>query len=369
LIHEPFKKLHEWQPDFLAIWNMNFDLPVILKTLQSINVDPKDILCDPKMPKEFRICRYKEGNTKKVTASGKVMPINPANQWHTLFLTASFYVIDAMCVYRFNRLSKPEEPSYKLDKILEKELGIRKLNFTEADGYTDGRWHQFMQTNFKIEYIVYNIFDSLSMLELEYKTKDLSFTLPSASEFNDFSIFNSGPKRIAGAFFDAVFSSNYIVAATGNVKDELQTEQYDENGELVTDETTGDSDDEDGEDSEDTENLRTLDLKGWILTLQSHMQVLGQPLIEEDPHMRTNIRGMVYDIDAVSSYPTCTAVANVSRHTTKREIISIDGVEESVFRMENINLLLGQTNSLEYAVTMFNLPKPEEALKKLAALL
>ena len=99
------------------------------------------------------------------------------------------------------------------------------------------------------------------------------------------------------------------------------------------------------------------------------MQVLGQPLIEEDPHMRTNIRGMVYDIDAVSSYPTCTAVANVSRHTTKREIISIDGVEGSVFRMENINLLLGQTNSLEYAVTMFNLPKPEEALKKLAALL
>jgi len=63
------------------------------------------------------ISKYK----KKVTASGQVKPINPALQWHTLILTASFYVIDAMCVYRQLRMAAQEEPS-NLNYILQKEL-------------------------------------------------------------------------------------------------------------------------------------------------------------------------------------------------------------------------------------------------------
>lgn len=66
---------------------------------------------------------------------------------------------------------------------------------------------------------------------------------------------------------------------------------------------------------------------------------------------------------AVSSYPSDTSVANVSKSTTKRELISIEGVSEDVFRMNNLNLVLGSCNSLEYGIEMFNLPKPEELLK------
>jgi len=65
-------------------------------------------------------------------------------------------------------------------------------------------------------------------------------------------------------------------------------------------------------------------------------------------------------MDSVSSYPTCTEVANVSKETCSSEIISIAGVQESLFKLENISLLLGGSNTLDYFSTMFELPKLDE---------
>lgn len=55
-------------------------------------------------------------------------------------------------------------------------------------------------------------------------------------------------------------------------------------------------------------------------------------------------------------------VLNVSKETTSRELISIDGIDEEVFRIQNLNLVIGQTNALEYVTTMFDAPKPNELL-------
>jgi hypothetical protein len=92
------------------------------------------------------------------------------------------------------------------------------------------------------------------------------------------------------------------------------------------------------------------------------MSVLGLPLIKEDPSLLTNIRTFVYDSDEVSAYPTATTVANVSKGSTKREIIDVVGVKEMMFRYQNMNLLLGAMNALEYSTTMFNFPKPDQLL-------
>lgn len=79
--------------------------------------------------------------------------------------------------------------------------------------------------------------------------------------------------------------------------------------------------------------------------------------------LATLIRCFVYDSDAVSAYPSATAVANVSKETTVREIIEILGIDELDFRRQNINLLQGHVNALEYAEVMHSLPKPQDALK------
>lgn len=349
LIRQAFKRVHAWKPDFLVIWNMNYDIPKIMETLEKYKIDPKTVFCDPAVPEAYRICKYKQGPSKKTTASGVVKPMTPAAQWHTLECTASFYVIDAMCAYKHIRLSQQEESSYSLKAILDKELKIGKLTFKEADDYDGLRWHQVMQTKFKIEYMVYNIFDSVALTELDDKTKDLAFTLPSFSAASDFASFKSQPKRITDALFFFAKQKGFILGTTGRQVDEVEE---------VADE------DDDGDDFMLKND--TLDLKGWIVTLPAHMSVLGMNAIEEDGTMRTNIRGFVFDSDATAAYPTCTSVCNVSKETTKRELINIEGVDEDVFRMQNLNLVMGPVNAIEYTVAMFDFPKPQDLLKLLA---
>lgn len=339
IIRKSFKQLNEWSPDFLAIWNMDFDINVVLKTLSAAKLDPADILSHPSIPREARYCRYIQGKTKKVTASGKVTPISPASRWHTLILTSSFYVIDAMCVYKQLRISQPEEPKYDLNTILTKELGTRKLSFEEANHVKGINWHLFMQDNYPIEYIVYNRYDVLSMQELDHKTKDLSYKIQEFAGITSFDKFNSQPKKIADAVYCKLEKEELILGTVGK---EPNTDQE--------------------EGSED--NLTHLGLKGWILTLPANMQVNGLKLIKENEHMNTNIRCMVADSDAVSAYPTTICVLNVSKETTERELIDIEEIPKQTFMSQNINIMSGSINALEYCTTMFNLPSLIELHKE-----
>ena len=271
LLKHVFSKIHEWQPDILAIWNMNFDIPRIMKVLEQYKVDPPGIFCDPCVPKDFRICRYKEGQTKKIMASGKVIPINFEAQWHTLICTSSYYILDAMCTYKFNRLSEPSEPSYALDALLAKHKVLRKLKFEEASQYTDLKWHEVMQADYKIEYIVYNKVDCLSMLDLDEETKDLAYTLPNSADTTDFSKYKSMPSKIMDAFYHFLKTKGFILGTVGYA----------------------DKDEEDDTEIEDD----TLGLNGWIVCLDSMLQVPGMNCIAEDPLLHTGIRCYVYDSD------------------------------------------------------------------------
>jgi hypothetical protein len=361
VVKNVFSKIHEWKPDILSIWNMDFDIPRVLETLKKHNVSPEDVLCDPSLPKELRICKYRQGIKKKVTASGQVKPINPSAQWHTLICTASYYVLDAMCCYRFIRSAKQEEPSYSLEAILNKELGIRKLSFEVADKYENNKlkWHEFMQSEYKLEYTVYNMFDSLSMIELDDKIKDISYTIATYSEISDFSIFNSQPKRIADSLYFYVKNKGYILSTLGP----RQNVEINKDEKILNEIFFVDDEDENENVEEDH---KTLSLRQWIVTLPAHLTVLGLQCIVEDPNIRTGVRCYVYDSDAVGAYPTASSVSNVSKETTLYEICSIEGIDEVIFRKQNMDFLLGHTNALDYTTTMLNLPRLDfllEALK------
>lgn len=345
MLRATFQRLHAWKPDFVAIWNMDYDIPKILDTLERHRVDPIDILCDPSLDRNIRICKYIQGQKKKITASGKVTPISPASQWHTLILTASFYVIDPMCVYKFLRLAKQEQPSYSLDWILQVELGSRKLSFTAADQYNGLKWHEFMSDHYPIEYIVYNRWDCLSMAELDNKIKDLCMTLPEFAGVTEFRKFNSQPKKIADALFFHWKNLGYILGTVGARNDVIEV-------------------DVDGNEiAEEDPSLKVLPLTGWICTLKAELQVSGLRLIMEDNFIQTNLRGMVYDSDAVAAYPTVTDALGTSKANTVRELIAIEGIRRDIFTMQNINLLAGPVNAIEYGMKMFGLPHPDEVLK------
>jgi hypothetical protein len=348
-----FRTANEWAPDFLAIWNINFDIPRVLERLKALEVNPTDVLCDQSVPRKYRLCRYKEGITKKVTSSGKLKPINPSLQWHKLFCTARFYVIDAMCVYRQIRIAKQEEPSYSLDSILNKVLNKRKLTFVEADRYKKEKWHRFMQATYPIEYMVYHLYDCLSMLELDAVTKDLSGSLPAGAGMTDFDRFNSNPKKIVDALFLFGLERGKVV---GTVPQISKVEE-DEDLEAVDDELLEGEEDE----FESQDRYKGLGLKGWIQMLpQNLLMNEGLKCFEDFPDLITNVRGMTWDVDATAAYPTCTMVANVSKATCVNEVIRIDGVTVETFKEQNLSLCMGGANSLEYFHVMYNLPQLDD---------
>ena len=355
LLKDSFRVINKWKPAFLSIWNMDFDIPKIQERLDYYGVRHTDVFCDPMIPNKFRYCRYKQGQKKKVTASGVVKPINPSLQWHTLLCTAPYYVIDAMCVYRQLRMGGQEETSYSLDAILKKEGIGGKLKFEPANGYSGLKWHLFLQERFPVEYIVYNIYDCLGMLELDKKIKDLAYTLPSFAGITDFQKFSSQVRKISDAVFLFGLEHNRIIGTVPKL--DKQKEEAEE-ASAVPDELLGDDDDEDEEENEnDPSKYKTLDLKGWIQLLPQNLLVHdGLQVLEEYPSVITNLRGLTCDLDATSSYPSCTLVGNVSKETCVNELIRIDGVDEETFREQNLSICLGNVNLLEYFSVMFGMP-------------
>lgn len=349
LLIETFKELHIRKPDFLAIWSLDFDIPKIVEAAERNGISPADLFSDPDIPVALRYYKYKQGRKFKVTSSGQFKPINPSAQWHTVISTSSFYVIDAMCVYRRLRLAKPELPNYKLDFILDLELKTRKLTFEPTEKLRGIEYHQAMQSRYKPEYTVYNIYDSLSMVLLDNKTKDLSIALPIACGMSDFADTEFQPRLIANDYY-FYLRDNKQVLGTPEVK------QNEPEPEESTEEAIDDELDED-------EKKDILSLKGWIVNLASTNLVNnGHKCLLELPQTHTNIRTHTYDQDAVGAYPTSIGIANVSKATTVREIITIKNRDEAVFRLQNINIMVGAVNSVEYCVNMFHAPDLGELL-------
>lgn len=356
VVTELFEKLHSWRPDFLVIWNMDFDIPRIMDACKRAKIDPKDIFADPLVPEDYRYFKYKQGRKKQVTASGKVKPVKPADQWHAVLAPSSFYVVDAMCVYRrIRNQSEQELPSYSLDAILHRELGVRKLKFKEAESHEGPRWHHFMQARAKIEYVVYNQFDCVSIQLLDRKTKDLALTFPSYAGVTDMENFGLSTRRIVDELYFFCLEEGHVIASKGHEpkKEFIPLEEKKKN----------EDDDDQGEDEDDEDEDAVLGLKKWIITLKADLNIRpGMRCFSDDPTIASNIRPCVADSDQSSGYPSNTMVCNVSKETTKREIIAIEGFEEIDFKLQNINILSGPVNALEYCQTMFGFPTLDECL-------
>jgi hypothetical protein len=260
-------KCHEWMPDFLAIWNMNFDIPKILETIERYGGDAGDIFSDPSVPKGFRTAWYKEGASKKVTVSGKEEPLHWVDRWHTLHVPASFYVIDQACVFRKIRFAGGREPSYALDAILGKFTNIKKLKNDKADKLSGLSWHVYMQKHEPLEYGAYNLVDCISceILDEQPKVGDLRVSISMQCGHSDYDKFPSQPRRTVDDLHYFCLEKGLVI---GTTSDNLKL---------------------------DFDN-KTISTKEWIITLPAHLVVdNGIRCIEELENNRSLIRVAVYD--------------------------------------------------------------------------
>lgn len=76
-----------------------------------------------------------------------------------------------------------------------------------------------------------------------------------------------------------------------------------------------------------------------------------------------NIRMFVADSDQSSGYPSDTLAANVSKDTTMRELLSVEGLEKEEFKLNNINLMFGKVNHIDYVSRMMKFPTLRELCK------
>lgn len=326
-IQEVFKHAHMWSPDVIAIWNMNFDIPIIIKDLIEDGIDPAEVFSDPFIPKANRFYFYKEGALLKEKADGNKSPLKPAQRWHYFISPASFYITDAMCVYYRIRMAQQEEPSYALDYILDKELGIRKLKFTEADHIRSNTpmWHTFLQKEYPLEYIIYNVFDCISVELLDEKTYDISVAMQSRLKTTPFKNFSSETRRNWDKIYGFLLERGYIAGIAQGVQ-------------LPDDHLSIDRDD-------------------WIVTLPAHLMPLKKSRYYEETNCAyTKIRTHCADLDISAAYPSNGVALNISKETTVKELLSIKGVDITTRKHQGMNLSGGHTNAVEFMSKMFKAP-------------
>ena len=77
------------------------------------------------------------------------------------------------------------------------------------------------------------------------------------------------------------------------------------------------------------------------------------------------IKRYVFDADCVSSYPSDILAANVSKDTTARELLDVEGIHPEVSKLSNINILFGKVNQVTYMSDMCNYPTLETLEKNM----
>lgn len=322
-------RAHEWSPDFITIWNMDFDLPKITGALTAEGYNLSDVFSHPSVPEKYRFYRYIQGKAQKVTQSGKIMPLHPADRWHIAECPAGFYFIDAMCLYKRVRIAKGMEPSYALDAILRKHGLSGKLSIPEIEHLDGLKWHIAAQRDYRLEYVVYNVDDCIEVEELDERTGDVASTFPILCGNSDFRNFTSNPRRIVDDMHYYYLEENCVIGTTGQ---DLQTDD----DELV------------------------VGMNEWIVTLPAHLvDDNGIALIREMPELRSMARVHLADLDIAGTYPTEEEVFNISKETTYRELSQIEGLSESERRSIGINMSGGVVNAIEICSTAFSLPTPD----------
>ena len=74
----------------------------------------------------------------------------------------------------------------------------------------------------------------------------------------------------------------------------------------------------------------------------------------------TSIRSHIFDLDSISAYPSAGVACNISKQTTMKELVGIEGKDKDEFMYDNIDLSSGAINSISYCSNMYNFPKLSE---------
>lgn len=315
---ELLNRVHEHNPDILAIWNMVFDIKKFIECFEDAGLDIAEYFSHPSIPPAYKQFKFVEAPLSRVTASGKKQTKHVAELWHKVLSPNGFVTIDAMCFYKLARVAKGMQSSYSLDYITSEEGVGGKLKFDIGE-MPMLEWHKQMQTNHKAEYLAYNIYDCLVMCQLDEVTKDLQIVLPMLCGHSDFDKFTSTPRRLSD---DVEFKCRERGLVMGTTSDNMEIEI----------------------------DKLVVGMDMWIITLPAHhmhpaagLNVFGV----KESWIPSGIITHGADSDARAAYPNTGIAFNISKENTKTEVYAIEGINSRDFRKIGINLTSARLNSGE----------------------
>lgn len=211
LVRWIFKQVHKEKMDFIGVWNIDYDIPKIISCLHEARVPLEDIFIPPEVPKVFRSVRYRPDNNPNAA--------HWTHKWHWLSSPGYSQFIDSMCLFSQCRKTQRHRNSYALGSILTEELKLGKLSLS-GEGT-----HAYMQKNKFLEYIAYNIYDTLGMVLLEDKNHDLQ-TMYLLSGVTDVNNFPRQQIKSTNVFYHNYKNKGKIIASRSTLDDFKRVRRY-----------------------------------------------------------------------------------------------------------------------------------------------
>lgn len=336
--------IHASHTDILTGWNFMYDCQAIAETALRAGKDLAGLMSDPKVPYEYKHAFFKEGPRNRVSASGVKVNLGPQERWHLMITSSTFRIVDAMQIHwQLRKAMGKESGGYGLDALSQRHLGAGKANFPNDSilPSNSARWHVDMQDNFKVNYGVYAIVDSILVKIKDWKDNDLSQQISSLAGSCDYSRFNSQPTvNATDMLFSGIRDQKRVITSTS---DDMETE-FDK---------------------------MTLGLSDWIVTFPSYnINARGVKVLKGLPDVESTIYLYSSDADVETTYPIAEIITNLSKDTTVSEPIRIKGVTRSDMRLIAVNMTGGPSNALEILQLTAKVPHLsdwlEEARKELA---
>lgn len=314
LIEWTFKQIHINKPDFIGIWNMQFDVGYMIDRLKFLGVNPADVMCHPEVPKEHRVCELRLDKTKVDHFT---------DRWDWLHISGYTQFVDNLALYSRLRKVKGRDIFYTLDYIANKELGAGKLKIGS------GKSHFVMQTRYFLDYIGYNVIDTILLHLMEELNTDLMSLLGliDVSLLRDFA---KQTVQLKNAFFDYCLSKNCVPGSVG------RTTMAKPHDEMIH------------------------NIGGTVLSPDNAFGT-GVSILEEHDGKTMHHRA-VCDIDVSSEYPNLQRAFNIARETKLSTIVAISGHVTTDIEDYCANVVAPDTNAVYVCSKFYGLPDHGEVL-------
>ena len=307
------KMIHKDKPEFVSIWNINFDIKYILKRLKLHNASLEDIFCHPDVPKKYRVCKYKEDK-------GKVQ--HYTHRWHMFNVSGYTQFYDSMNLFSRLRKFAGVRNSYKLEVV--------GAEFTGA-GKAEIGTHRVMQATQQVDYVAYNVVDTVLTMLIEKRLNDVGSMLSLILD-TLISGFSSMAVQLRNWLFVYLKTKNMVPTAVSNsLEQETDARIINVGGNVLDPELA------------------------WRANVVRLQQLMGRVT-----DIGSKLTRMSSDIDVKSMYPNIMAACGYDKDTKIATILDIDGIPKEELVNFIGHLTVPEENAVKLCSDYLNLPNYKE---------